>query len=789
MTKYNSKLVVSGAALSAALVFSTPVAAQNSDAEAQDGGSDYDEIVVTATRESTLLSKTPIAISAIGGEELQSEGVTDPTTLGELVPNLTIDRNNGLQITIRGISSSDNTEKGDPSAAFLLDGIYIARPQAQEVSFFDIERVEVLRGPQGTLYGRNTTAGLVNVISKKPVLGEFSGSVDASYGNFDTIQGSGAINIPVNDSIALRAAVNYDRRDSFLRTGTSPFSIDPFKNNLSGRLSALFDFSDRGSLVIRGDYSRQKGATINSVLASNFYALPFVNPGPGQAGVDPLNIASTRSNDELRTLGFNEASASSRDNDTWGVQADLTYDLTDDITFNYLGGYREFTRDESSSAAFGSVFVPGPGVVFNLVVPLTFTGKYRQNSQEVRLAYSRGKLKAQVGAYYFRETSGIELLIFGLQGQPGQRGFVFGFPQDPTISKSLAFFAQGTYSLTDTLRLTGGIRYTQDDKSRVGATVFSANPGDPVDFTNGVQPGTTNPRNFRDSANNASVSFDRVTWRVGLDYDLDDRTLIYASVASGYKAGGFNGGCSAGSPNCANPQDPSLLFYNPEKLISYEIGFKSRFADNAVSLNGNFFHYDYTNLQLTQIVPFMGAARQTTGNAGAAKVDGVELEAVVRPSSRNTFNFSLNWLNARYTDYAVFAAQTIGGTAFPDVQFAGRRLDRSPKWSFSAGYSYVLPIGDGNVTLRAQTRVSDEYFLLSTPIRAQVRQPSYTKTDISATYNAPDNRFYIQAFAKNIENSITVSNFSTAAGFPNLQNGNVAINDPRTYGIRAGFKF
>jgi outer membrane receptor protein involved in Fe transport len=197
---------------------------------------DSGEIIVTATRENTLLSKTPVAITAIGGDSLTKTGVTNATQLTEVAPNLSIDRGGsaGLQITIRGVSSTDNSEKGDPSAGFVVDGVFLARPQAQEVSFFDLDRVEVLRGPQGTLYGRNTTAGLVSLISAAPRLGKFSASFDGTYGNYNTIQATGVVNVPVGEFIAVRGAVNYDRRNSYILQGVSPYTLDPAKENLSG---------------------------------------------------------------------------------------------------------------------------------------------------------------------------------------------------------------------------------------------------------------------------------------------------------------------------------------------------------------------------------------------------------------------------------------------------------------------------------------------------------------------------------------------------------------------------
>ncbi|MEY2927150.1 MAG: hypothetical protein RL367_1627, partial [Pseudomonadota bacterium] len=177
-----------------ALALSSPAMAQEAKEDANG------DIIVTATRFETLSSKTPIAVTAISGDALRTAGITNPTALGDQVPSVMINRNNGLQITIRGVTSADGTEKGDPSAAFMSDGIYIARQQAQEVSFFDISRVEVLRGPQGTLFGRNTTAGAVNLITNRPNLDGVSGSVDAAYGNYNTLQATAVVNAPVSES-------------------------------------------------------------------------------------------------------------------------------------------------------------------------------------------------------------------------------------------------------------------------------------------------------------------------------------------------------------------------------------------------------------------------------------------------------------------------------------------------------------------------------------------------------------------------------------------------------------
>jgi iron complex outermembrane receptor protein len=199
------------------------VASSNAIAQTNETHADSD-IIVTATRESTLLSKTPVAITAISGDGLRSKGIANPANLGEQVPNLSIDRTNGLQITIRGVTSTDGTEKGNPSAAFLLDGIYIARPQEADVSFLDINHIEVLKGPQGT-YGRNTTAGVINVITNKPQFGKLSAGLNLGYGNYNAINADGFVNAQATDWAAFRLSVNYDSRDTYIKpAATTPIS-------------------------------------------------------------------------------------------------------------------------------------------------------------------------------------------------------------------------------------------------------------------------------------------------------------------------------------------------------------------------------------------------------------------------------------------------------------------------------------------------------------------------------------------------------------------------------------
>jgi iron complex outermembrane recepter protein len=710
------------------------------------------EVIVSAQRFESTVLRTPIAVTAVSGDALRASGVLDPTRLGAEVPNLSIDRGNGLQITIRGVTSSDGTEKGDPSAAFLLDGIYIARPQVQEVSFFDITRVEVLRGPQGTLYGRNTTAGVVNVITNQPTR-EFDSAVNTSIGDFGTQQFDAMVNVPLNEVWALRVAGAYDKRDSYqTRLGTDQQSLDPFKKNTTARIQALGNFSEDVSLLLRFDYSDLEGKPGGLLVrATNFFSAADLASDPLLQ--DPIRVTGDGDSDSRRRTNYTQLTATDQRNNTWGASAELSWDLGP-LALTYIGSYREFDREEDSNVGL----IDGAPAVDTL-----FLGQYSQNSQELRFATtSQGPFQSQFGVYWFKERSDIAFYYLDLAGAAP----VFGFPQDPTISESYAVFGQGTYSFTDQLRLTLGVRYSHDDKSRVGATVSQ-------------QTMTFNPATDTRLQNSAETTSEKTTLRVGMDYDLGDTSMLYGVVSTGYKAGGFNDGCEAdtvtnGVP-CNQPRPVSQLYYDPETLTAYEVGYKTRTAGGRIQLNAAVFHYDYKNLQLSTLFDFGGGPAQTTTNAAEASVDGIELEASFAPSTRNRFDLAAAYLDGKYEEYF-----PLGAGSAPD--YAGRSLDRSPDFTLTAGYTHVYPLSNGGqLSANVRERWSDEYVLTVFATPRQYTQPSYNRTDVSLTYAAPDDRWYVQAFGTNLEDEVLVTGVDTM--------GNVTPSEPRLYGVRAGWRY
>lgn len=559
---------------------------------------------------------------------------------------------------------------------------------------------------------------------------------------------TGAINVPLGDSFAVRLSANIDRRDNYLIDGNAAdgVSLDPFKDNKSVRLSALFKPSSDFSFLLVGDYSWVKGNPTNTVLTSNFYSGIVAGAATASQFLRPNLVES--SNDSKSLVSLAQAQQALRDNTERGIMGELNYNMGFG-TLTYVGSYRESERAELTTNAGG-------------LFSSDFFGSYWQTSHELRLAFGGdGPLQAQVGGYYFKEQSGIEFFLNNLLG-PNTR---FGFPQDPTIAENKSVFGQATYEIATDLKITGGMRYSHDLKSRIGNTVLDSYTS--VVDSNNI--GTFVSRAvFQD--NNASRTFSKLTWRVGVDYD-SPLGLVFASVSTGYKAGGFNDGCETGTgPNCALPA--GALYYDPETLTAYEAGFKFRFSP-AFRLNGTVFHYDYKGLQLSQLSDVCGGPCQVTTNAAVAKVGGVELDANIQPTDNFTIRLAMNYLNARYDAFLPQAA----------INFAGRPLARSPKWSWTAGLNYVVPIGDGKVALDAQTRFRSSYDLTDLANFAYFYQPANTKSDVSVTYTAPDSRFYIAAFAENLEDDLVVTSASTGLF------GSVTFADPRTFGVRAGFKF
>ena len=691
-----------------------------------------DTVVVTAQRVSQLASRTPIAITALSPEELRSAGATTAVNLTNLVPNVLISAGSSAStdISIRGIASTNTTEVGDPAAAFHIDGIYLGRPQSAGATFYDLARIEVLRGPQGTLYGRNATAGAINLITNKPGR-KFEGEVNVDMGNYDRRNVEALLNVPVNDALALRAVVSSTARDGYLFTASPANGFSNNRDdarNLSGRVHALLSLSPATQVLLTADFNRNKGVGNGSVALATYQ---------NKTG------AEQRTQLGNRTEGI-------RDEEATGLTAEFTQRLGF-AELTYLGGYRTYDRD-SASSTLG-------------ITSKTVSG-FRQHSHELRLASADPKalLTWVAGAYLFDERGDIDGTFGSIPITPAIPT-LFGvqrFQQDPVTSKSNALFGQATYKVSPVARLTAGVRFTKDEKARTGVQSLTV-PPPLAQFSN-------------TAVNKAAVSYSQTTWKLGGEFDVSPTTLVYAHAATGYKAGGYYDGDNTRGDNT----------YRPELLTSYEAGIKGRFFNNRVRLAASAFRYDYQDLQVSYIAinPLTNATGTITTNAARATNQGLEFEGKWLVSDSGSLNFAVGLLDAKYKRF-IFPVVTNRPVA---IDFAGKKLDKAPASNISLGYSQDWSLGDGGgMTAYVGMRRSAAYVLSNFAIAAPVQyeQKAFTRSDVNLAYTAPRDAWYAQVYARNVE----ARNVMTGLTFSTLTGTQVLLAEPRVFGVRAGLKF
>ena len=655
------------------------------------------DVVVTAQKISQPASKTPLAITAINGDDLRAAGATNATGLTSLIPNVFISQGNNAStdISIRGIGSTNSTEVGDPAAAFNVDGVYLGRPQSAGATFYDLERIEVLRGPQGTLYGRNATAGAINLITKKPT-SKFAAEANLSLGNFGLKNLEAMINAPVNETIAIRAVVSATKRDGYLVTAGAPNTFAKNRDdvdNTSARVHGLFKFNSDNRLLVTLDSSTNKGA------------------GPGSV---PLATFQNNSGEAQRTV-LNNKNQGERDDESTGISAEFTSNLSF-AEFTYLGARRTFGRNNQSST--------GP-------VSSITDSDFSQTSHELRLASnSKGPLTWVGGLYLYKERGNIDA-TFGINpfgaANPGLR-----FIQNPVTSDSKALFGQITYAVLDGVRITGGLRTTSDEKARDGKLSSGAGI-----ITAGI--------------NKANVSYKQNTWKLGTDFDISANVLGYAHVATGYKAGGYFDGNNATGDNT----------YRPELLTSFEAGIKGKFLDNRLRVSAAVFSYDYKDLQVSYVAinPLTNSAGTITTNAAKATNKGLELEGKFAVTDSGTLNFALGFLDAKYKSFIfpIYAARPVAidfaGKKLDKAPDTTLTLGYTQDFAMANGALVTAYIGS-----RYSSSYVLSNFAIATPV--QYTQKAFTRSDMNISYNAAGDKWSVQGYVKNLENKTVLTGYS-----------------------------
>lgn len=689
-----------------------------------------EEVVVTANKVATLPSKTPLALSVVTGDDLKENGIADVLSLEQIAPGLEIAVDSGrILIAIRGIVSTAADERGNPSASFNVDGLYIARFEAQGGAFMDLDRIEVLRGPQGTLYGRNSTAGAVNVITRKPGKA-FEARIDAEIGNYGSRKLEGMINQPLNDRWSLRAAAQSFERDGYINPGQNTGTPMDSKSDYAGRVHLLGQLTKDTSLLLTAETFHQGGGNGTPVPNTNFF-----DGTPIQAGnylQNPVFKDIGSSAQRTASLSFVGASKPAfTDNDHSNFRGELKSNLGfGELTYQL--GYQTSDLSGRQNGRFNGFpfYAEGSGSGSAL------TNELRLNS------VGQGPLTWVVGAYLFNED--VSRLTEFTTAIPNTSGFKLRFDGKVKNTAS-AIFGQSTYAIQPSTRLTTGLRYTSDKKSADYATngVYS--------LPNGV---VVPPSPFSNSK-----TYSATNWRIGLDHDLAPGTMVYAAVATGFKSGGFNVGTNG----------TEIL---PEHLRSVEAGVKTRLLSDRLQLSASVFDYSYDNIQVTSVItlPAGGTAAITT-NAAKAKLRGGELEARMLVGDHGQLNASVALNDAKFNSYV------FNNT----INFTGQSLDRAPKTVVNLGYSHRFPLAGGSELVASfNTRSNSGYLLSVFDQNIRYRQPSYRKSDASLGWNSANGKISVQAFVKNIEDEITLETPVPAQFY---------TGDPRTYGIRTSFTF
>ena len=725
-----------------------------------------EEITVTAQRRSERLEHAALAITALSADTLNSSGATQVQELTNLAPALQVSSAAGPYrlFYVRGVGNFNGNSLSDAALALNLDGVYLARPSSASNLFYDLDRLEVLKGPQGTLYGRNATGGAINVITRKPS-DEFGGEANFDFGNYSLRKFEGAVNLPLAPGFAMRVAGQTVDHTGYMSDGTDD------EKDRAGRVQFLFKGIDSLTMLASADYAHTGG---HGPGASIVTPTGFVG-NPRTGNTSPAGDAAYASTlvfpggDFLGPLLDNPGdllklpSTPFMNNDYFG--ASVTIDWTSEAgTLTVIPAYRHSSLDFFSTAA-------------GFEIGQAETDK--QGSFEARFASNNNNhWNYLVGVYYLNESIEGGPIEYD-QRENASTEFVH------PLTRSYAAFGRLTYSITDTFRLTGGLRYTYDKKSISGTynTVQDICTTLPVPCFGGVgQIAIPVPTVALDASN----SWNQTTWRAGADWDVTANSLLYTSVETGFKAGGF----------FFTHDNPT---YAPEKLMAYTVGSKNRLLDNRLQVNGEAFWWKYKDQQISHIsLDSTGTVIFPTENAGRATMKGIEVDAQYLVLSNTKVGTDIQYLDAVY-DRFVYSSPNFGAPPTPNCPYtpngpvfildcSGKTPPQSPRWTTTFDLEQTVPLWSvGSLVGTARTHFQTAT-LTGLEFLPQEVQHGVWITDLSLGWEASKKQGYITGYVENVANRDAVN-----ASFPHPLAGAELIAEslrpPRTYGVRFGVSF
>ncbi|MBQ5948675.1 TonB-dependent receptor [Massilia sp. ST3] len=749
------------------------------------------EVVVTATKRSTSLQRTPVAVTALNAATLADNHVQTMLDVVNLVPGFqaTAQGDHGVTtMTLRGIGNdSAKTQYADPEVASFVDNVYSPRAEGATALMFDVEGIEVLRGPQGTLWGRNSTVGAVNITTVKPELNSRSGYVEGGIGDYNRFGARGAVNIPLADNAALRFAVVHERHDGYV--DYQKFPGVPVEQQraaflAAGGNAAAFRPINGNNYVTDGDkYSAQDqtAARLSLLwqLAPNLrwdiaYE-KFIDRGTPSANL----MQTPRAGQDHWSILSDSAPWIRRD--SHNLRSRLSWDINPDMSLHYVAGaskYKGSMRfDQDGGAVLPTSIISG-GVWQEHT---TVDSDYRSQSHELLLQSTGTRtVDWQAGAYYANEKNSIRFDIPIMNGtEDGTVVWQGSFIQPKETVDSYAVFGQATWNLSDKLHLTGGVRWTHDKRANIGGRAYTW----AYDATSPQLPlnPSMDPRlpgqGFKEDVpgNDGEFSDSKATGLVRVNYDIDRANMVYASVSTGYKSGGV--------------QDRGVPYF-PETLTNYEVGSKSTFLNGALRVNNALFYMDFKDFQFNSPVSFPDGSRGLAiENAEGAEVYGLESEIAARlsPDDRLSVSFALlksklGRLIAGSNDYALPPC-TVDTRIATCLDVTGHTMPHSPRFSTTVQYQHTFRFDNGStlvprITARYETDAELSVFNLG----AEDRQESYATADLGLRYQK--DKWWVDGFVRNVnDKKIKTSAFN---GFgPWL----AQYKPPRTIGINTGFDF
>ncbi len=766
------------------------------DTAAADETVDDGEIIVTANKRNESISKVGASIAAFDTSTLEKRNIIRLDELAKSVPSLALaPSTHGTPVfTLRGIGFNADSLGVYPAVSVSLDQAPMPFPVLAGHTLFDLERVEVLKGPQGTLFGQNSTGGAINFVANKPTE-ELSAGFNLDYGRFNEVHGSLFVSGPISDTIGIRLAIDAAHRDSWQYNFTRPDTIGE-QNYIAARLVTVWKPSDRlrFELNLNGsvDRSDPQALQIIASLPSNPAAPTFEELN---APLTPQNLrAANWSVNGRRGINGQSDSASARprgNRKLFQIFLRADYEVTDDIsltsitTFNRLKQKMSFDLDGSQ---------------YELVDNPRDDGTITDFNQELRLsnaATAGARFRWTVGANYnYSEVDQVQIITYG-DNSLSNAGT--NFIHDSTVTNSgrintYALFANGEYDITDRLTFKAGIRYTNSRNKNsmcnadttgdqklsalftllgqlIGGQTIPLAPGQCYSLNDQNLPG--DPFLF-------TLAEDNVSWRVGVDFKPSDVTLLYANISRGYKAGAF--------PVITGATQSVFLPAVQESVTSYEAGIKTRLADNAITLSGAIFYQDYRNKQIQGTVnTALFGLLQRLDNVPKSHIFGIEADIAVRPTTGLTLTGSASYLKTRVDEYSgitVFGVQK---------DFAGSRLPFAPTWSLNADVDYRIPSKSGGeffVGANVNYRTHQDAYIAGSELqipdngvnrwinRVPFRIDGYALVDARLGYTFPGDRVTVSVWGKNVFNAFNVQNIIS---YNNIITQ--ATGQPATYGL------